>query len=234
MDNAPIDPTPDETQPVDPDREWTGWALGKLRELVDIGMRTARRIETQQMATPIVPPPPDFALMQARVARAVRLSIAMTERIREAYRARKAEAETAAAAVQERRQKRRAQVARAVAAALGPERPAGAATAKDAGSPAAPRESLTETEVPDVELDTLPIDEIVLRICRRLGLAPARLPQGWEDVEDGAAEPLDEPPIDELPLDESRPEALTDPPPEAPEPAAGRNRRPARKPPDSS
>ncbi|MGO4845064.1 hypothetical protein AB4093_05210 [Inquilinus sp. 2KB_12] len=228
MDNAPTDAAPDETQPVDPDREWTVWALGKLRELVDIGMRTARRIETQQMATPIVPPPPDFALMQARVARAVRLSIAMTERIREAYRARKAEAETAAAAVQARRQRRRAQVARAVAEALGPERPAGAAGAKDAGSPAAPRESLTETEVPDVELDTLPIDEIVLRICRRLGRTPGRLPQRWEDAfaEDEAAGPLDEP----------LPEALTDPPPEAPEPAAGRGGtgRPARKPPDSS
>ena len=41
MDNAPIDAAPAETPPVDPDREWTVWALGTLRELVDIDMRTA-------------------------------------------------------------------------------------------------------------------------------------------------------------------------------------------------
>ena len=226
MDNAPIDAAPAETQPVDPDREWTVWALGTLRELVDIDMRTARRLEGQHIVAGnrFEPPVIDFALSQARIARAVRLSIAMTERIREAYRARKAEAEKAAAEVAERRQRRRAQVARAVAEALGPERPAGDGT-KGAESPAAaPRESLTETEVLDVELDTLPIDEIVLRICRRHGREPGQLPLGWDDIiaEDEAVEPLDEP--------------LNDPPPEAPEPSAGRDGtgRPARKPPDSS
>jgi hypothetical protein len=219
MDNAPIDAAPAETQPVDPDREWTVWALGTLRELVDIDMRTARRLEGQHIVAGnrFEPPVIDFALSQARIARAVRLTIAMTERIREAYRARKDAAEKAAAEIQECRQRRRAQVARAVAAALGPERPDGAK------ADAAPRESLTETEVPDVELDTLPIDEIVRRICRRLGREPHRLPQGWDDAvaEDDAAEPLPEA------LDEP----LTDPPPEAPEP--GDPAPPARKP-DSS
>ena len=185
MDNAPIDAAPAETQPVDPDREWTVWALGTLRELVDIDMRTARRLEGQHIVAGnrFEPPVIDFALSQARIARAVRLTIAMTERIREAWRTRKAEAEKAAAA---------------------------------------PRESLTETEVLDVELDTLPIGEIVARICRRLGREPGRLPQGWDDLiaEDEAAEPL--------------PETLDDPPPEAPEP--GEPAPPARKPPqpDSS
>ncbi|MDR6287634.1 hypothetical protein E9232_000133 [Inquilinus ginsengisoli] len=215
MDTAPIDAAPAETQPVDPDREWTVWALGTLRELVDIDMRTARRLEGQHIVAGnrFEPPVIDFALSQARIARAVRLTIAMTERIREAYRTRKDAAEKAAAEVQERRQRRRAQVARAVAEELGPERPAGAKAA------AAPRESLTETEPLDVELDTLPIDEIVRRICRRLGREPGRLPQGWDEViaGDEAAEPLDE--------------ALTDPPPEAPEP--GEPAPPARKP-DSS
>ncbi|MGO4723032.1 hypothetical protein [Inquilinus sp. 2KB_23] len=220
MDNAPIDAAPAETQPVDPDREWTVWALGTLRELVDIDMRTARRLEGQHIVAGnrFEPPVIDFALSQARIARAVRLTIAMTERIREAYRTRKDAAEKAAAEIQERRQRRRAQVARAVAVALGPERPAGAKAA------AAPRESLTETEPLDVELDTLPIDEIVRRICRRLGREPGRLPQGWDEViaGDEAAEPLDE--------------ALTDPPPEAPEPSADAEEagRPARKPPNSS
>ncbi|MDR6293377.1 hypothetical protein E9232_005928 [Inquilinus ginsengisoli] len=162
----------------------------------------------------------DFALSQARIARAVRLTIAMTERIREAYRTRKDAAEKAAAEVQERRQRRRAQVVRAVAEALQAGKPARAGAKADA----APRESLTETEVPDVELDTLPIDEIVRRICRRLGREPGRLPQGWDDV------------IAEDEVAESPDDALTDPPPEAPEPSAGRDGtgRPTRKPPDSS
>ncbi|MGO4725761.1 MULTISPECIES: hypothetical protein [unclassified Inquilinus] len=226
MNEAPPDIAPAETPPVDPDREWTVWALGTLRELVDIDMRTARRLEGQHIVAGnrFEPPVIDFALSQARIARAVRLTIAMTERIREAYRARKDAAEKAAVEIQERRQRRRAQVARAVAEALQAERPDGAAT-KGAASPAAePRESLTETEVLDVELDTLPIDEIVRRICRRLGREPHRLPQGWDDVvvEDEAAEPLDEP--------------LTDPAPEAAEPSADAEEagRPARKPPDSS
>ncbi|HMG51662.1 MAG TPA: hypothetical protein VK597_13750, partial [Inquilinus sp.] len=196
--------------------------LGTLRELVDIDMRTARRLEGQHIVAGnrFEPPVIDFALSQARIARAVRLTIAMTERIREAYRARKAEAEKAAVEVAERRQRRRAQVARAVAEALQAGRPDGAAT-KGTGTPAAePRESLTETEVPDVELDTLPIGEIVHRICGRLGREPHRLPQNWDDVivEADAAE------------------TLNDPPPEAPEPSADAEEagRPARKPPDSS
>jgi hypothetical protein len=221
MDMPPSDETPADSQPVDPDREWTAWALGTLRELVDIDMRTARRIETQHVmaGTRLEPPAIDFALAQARIARAVRLTIAMTERIREAWRTRKAEVEKAAVAVAERRQRRRAQVARAAAEALGPGRPDG-----NAVKGAQPRESLTETEVPDFELDTLPIGEIVRRICRRLGREPGRLPQGWDEAE--AAEPLPEE------LDESLDEPLTDPPPEASEP--GEPAPPAGKPPDSS
>jgi hypothetical protein len=226
MHEALSDIAPAETPPVDPDREWTVWALGTLRELVDIDMRTARRLEGQHIVAGnrFEPPVIDFALSQARIARAVRLTIAMTERIREAYRARKDAAEKAAAEVTERRQRRRAQVARAVAEAFQAERPDGAAT-KGAKRPAAePRESLTETEVLDVELDTLPIGEIVARICHRLGREPGRLPQGWDDAvaEDEAGEPLPE----------SLDEALTDPPPVAPEP--GEPAPLARKPPDSS
>ncbi len=230
MVKVPSDSEAVETQPVDPDREWTGWALGTLRELVDIGMRTARRIETQQMATPIVPPPPDFALMQARVARAVRLSIAMTERIREAYRARKAEAETAAVELRERRQRRRAQVARAVVVAV-----RGEASA-DAGLQAKLRESLTEAETPDVELDTLPVDEIVQRICRRLGRSPdpALLPWGWDDA-GGDKEPpeaLDEPADGDV-EDAGDPGAGDGPPSRPDRPAGGRPAARPRKP-DSS
>jgi hypothetical protein len=225
MDKTPSDSEATEIQPVDPDREWTGWALGTLRELVDIGMRTARRIEIQQMATPISPPPPDFALMQARIARAVRLSIAMTERIREAYRARKDERETAAVALRERRQRRRAQVARAVVAAIESRGEAGASP--DANLQVKVRESLTEAEVPDIELDTLPVDEIVRRICRRLGRTPdpALLPWAWDEAggDEEPAEALDEPSAEDAEA------AVADPP-------ANRLGRPFAKPPkpDSS
>jgi hypothetical protein len=214
----PIDATPDEARPVDPDREWTAWALGTLRELVDIDMRTARRIESQHVVagTRFEPPNIDFALAQARIARAVRLTIAMTERIREAWRIRKAE-------TAERRQRRRAQVAHAVTEALGPERPA--ADAKGAVGTGSLREALTETEALEVELDTLPIGEIVARICRRHGREPGRVPPGWEDIAaaDEAVEPLDDPTPDEPepigPADRDEAEPPTPP---------------ARKPPDSS
>ena len=229
MDKAPSDSEATEIQPVDPDREWTGWALGTLRELVDIGMRTARRIEIQQMATPISPPPPDFALMQARIARAVRLSIAMTERIREAYRARKDAAETAAVELRERRRRRRAQVARAVVAAIESAEDSAAGAAPDASLQAKVWESLTEAEMPDVELDTLPVDEIVRRICRRLGRSPdpALLPWAWDDAggDHEAPEVLDEP------SGEDAEAAVADPPSRTNRPG-----RPSAKPPktDSS
>ena len=63
--------------PVDPELAWTRWALGSLGELVEIGLRSARMTATEQMATPIGRTKPDFALAQVRVARSVRLSIAM-------------------------------------------------------------------------------------------------------------------------------------------------------------
>ena len=225
MDNTPSDPS--ETRPTDPDLKWTGWALDMLRDMIEIDCRTKRMTALQQGQILAGPDAPDYALMQSRIARSIRLCVAMTERIREAYRARKAAAEKAAAEIQERRQRRRAQVARAVAEALGPERPAGDGAKGVGGLAAEPRESLTETEVPDVELDTLPIDEIVLRISRRLGREPGRLPQGWDDVvaRDEAAEPLDET------LSETLSETLADPPSEAPEP--GEAAPPGRKPPQS-
>ena len=75
--------------PVDPDLAWTRWALGSLGELVEIGLRSARMTATEQMATPITRTKPDFALAQVRLARSVRLSIAMSQRVRENYQDRK-------------------------------------------------------------------------------------------------------------------------------------------------
>ncbi|MFE0758112.1 hypothetical protein ACFW16_29405 [Inquilinus sp. NPDC058860] len=79
-----------EDRPVDKDLAWMQWALGSLAELVEIHLRTARMTATEQLATPIGRARPDFALAQVRLARSVRLSIAMSQRVRENDRDRKA------------------------------------------------------------------------------------------------------------------------------------------------
>jgi hypothetical protein len=94
-----------EIKPTDPDLHWTGWALDTLREVVAIDMQSKRSTATRQMATPLTPETPDFPLMQSRLSRSVRLSIAMTERIRADYLMRKEE--RTESGEQERRRQRR-------------------------------------------------------------------------------------------------------------------------------
>jgi hypothetical protein len=137
MEMAPSDP---ET-PVDMDLAWTQWALGSLAELVDIHLRTARMTAAEQSATPILRPKPDFALAQIRLARSVRLSIAMSQRVRETYQDRKA----GKAAVPERTPVEEA-VAEAAACDVATAEAAPAAGPKDGEPRAEPRESLTESE----------------------------------------------------------------------------------------
>src|SRR4051794_7888008 len=79
----------DEIKPTDPDMHWTGWALDALRELVQSDLRTKRMIERQQDRTPVGPDTPDFGLTQSRLSQSVRLSLAMTERIRTDYHCRR-------------------------------------------------------------------------------------------------------------------------------------------------
>ena len=70
---------------------------------------------------------------------------------------------------------------------------------------------MTEAETPDIELDTLPVDEIVRRICRRLGRSPdpALPPWAWDDA-GGDDEPplLDLDPVAAEPVDDAL-DALT-------------------------
>jgi hypothetical protein len=155
--------------PVDPDLAWTRWALGSLGELVEIGLRSARMTATEQMATPILRAKPDFALAQVRLARSVRLSIAMSQRVRENYQDRKdgkAERTPAEEAVTE-----------AAAAEAAPAEAAPAAGPKDGEPRTEPRESLTESERLETELE--PAEEAE----ERRDLDPALLPRDW----DGAA-----------------------------------------------
>ncbi|WP_225767273.1 hypothetical protein [Inquilinus sp. Marseille-Q2685] len=122
-----------EDRPVDRDLAWTQWALGSLAELVEIQLRTARMTATEQLATPILQARPDFALAQVRLARSVRLSIAMSQRIREGYQERRAGAPERTPAEE-------------AAAEAAPAEAAPAAGPKDGEPPAEPRESLVESE----------------------------------------------------------------------------------------
>src|SRR5688500_18658737 len=149
--------------PVDPDLAWTRWALGSLGELVEIGLRSARMTETEQMATPITRTKPDFALAQVRLARSVRLSIAMSQRVRENY--------------QDRRDGKAKPTPAEEATEPVPPEAAPAAEPKDGEPRPEPRESLTESERLETELE--PAEEVE----ERRDLDPALLPRDW----DGAA-----------------------------------------------
>jgi len=165
----------EEIKPTDPDMKWTGWALDTLRELVAIDMLSKRMISTQQQATPAGSDAPDFDLKQSRLSRSVRLSIAMTERIRAQYLMRRGKRKQSGE--QERRRQRRQQAADTVAKAI-----------------AQPEdfeymrhwvwEHLVEDEVLDEQLDTLSPEEFMREVCRKIGRSPPhpiRVPQGWDD-----------------------------------------------------
>ncbi|MGL4960114.1 MAG: hypothetical protein ACRC67_02690, partial [Inquilinus sp.] len=163
-------------KPTDPDMKWTGWALDTLRELVAIDMLSKRMISTQQQATPAGSESvADFDLKQSRLSRSVRLSIAMTERIRAQYLMRRGKRKDSGE--QERRRQRREQAADTVAKAI-----------------AQPEdvdymrnwvwEKLVEDEILDEQLDTLSPEDFMREVCRKIGRSPPhpiRVPQGWDD-----------------------------------------------------
>jgi hypothetical protein len=232
MNAVPIDSAPADGPPTDPDLKWTGWALDMLRDMIEIDCRTKRMTALQQGQILAGPDAPDYALMQSRLSRSMRLSLAMTERIRADYLSRKAEAEESGE--RQRRTQRREQAVRAVTEAVaaadqarpGETRPGEARpdeTQDIERVRSAVWEKLVEDEILDVQIDTLSAEDFVREVCRWLGRKPGRLPQGWDDAvaEDEAAEPLDE----------TLSETLADPPSAAPEP--GEAAPPGRKP-DSS
>jgi nucleoside-diphosphate-sugar epimerase len=167
----------DEIKPTDPDMKWTGWALDSLRHLVEIDIRTKRMTERQQETTRMASESmPDFDLKQSRLSRSVRLSIAMTERIRAQYLMRKTRRKESGE--QERRRQRREQAADAVVQAL-----AVPDEIRDVERRMV-RETLVEDEILDAQLDTLSPEEFVREVCRKIGRPPPSipLPQGWDDI----------------------------------------------------
>ena len=174
MDDAPPDPN----RPTDPDLRWTDWALHTLREAVEIDMRCKRLTERQQQTGPSEPKtPPDFGLIQARLTRSVRLSIALTERIRAGYLLRRDERRASGEA--ERRRQRRERAAGMVAEATA--KPEHGRDVESMRSMA--WERLVEDEILDAQLDTLSAAEFVQEVCRKIGYPPdpIRLPQGWDE-----------------------------------------------------
>jgi hypothetical protein len=176
-----------EIRPTDPDLHWTGWALDTLREVVAIDMYSKRATSTRQMATPLGPETPDFPLMQSRLSRSVRLSIAMTERIRADYLMRREKRRDSGE--HERRRQRRDQVVEAaVRAVANPEQDWDVDCVRSQV-----REKLTEDEILDEQLDTLSPEEFVQAVCRKIGRPPPSipLPRVWDD--EAAAD--DAPPV---------------------------------------
>ncbi|KGM34334.1 hypothetical protein [Inquilinus limosus] len=115
--------------------------------------------------------------MQSRLARSVRLSIAMTERIRADYLLRKEK--RIASGEQERRRAKREQVAEIAVKAIA--RPAEPEDAECVRSPV--WEKLAEDEILDVRLDLLSPEEFVREVSRKIGFPPdpSWLPPGWAD-----------------------------------------------------
>lgn len=106
-------PDSDEIRPTDPDMKWTGWALDMLRSMIEVDDRTKRATLRQQEQMLRGADAPDYALMQSRLSRSMRLSIAMTERIRVEFGMRKKKRKESGE--EERRRQKREQAAEAVA-----------------------------------------------------------------------------------------------------------------------
>ncbi|KGM30293.1 hypothetical protein [Inquilinus limosus] len=175
MDKAQPDSGP--IKPSDPDLHWTEWALDRLRDIVDLEIRTMRATVREHEQILRGAEMPDFPLMQSRLARSVRLSIAMTERIRRDYLLRKQE--RIASGEQERRRRKREQAVEiAVKAIARPAEPEDAERVR-----LLVRERLVEDEILDVQLDLLSPEEFVREVSRRIGLPPdpSWLPPGWAD-----------------------------------------------------
>ena len=181
MDMAQSDSEP--TRPIDPDLRWTEWALHRLREAVEIDMRCKELVERQQQ-TPQSgeKEPPDFGLIQSRLTRSIRLSIAMSERIRTQYLMRKKE--RVASGEQERRRKHREKAFEtAIQAIAQPMDGKGAEHLR-----LVVRECLVEDEILDVQLDSMSPQEFVEAVCRKIGRPPPSipLPECWDDIADAA------------------------------------------------
>jgi hypothetical protein len=177
MDMAQSDSEP--TRPTDPDLRWTDWALHTLRDAVEIDMRCKRLTERQQQ-TPQSgsKEPPDFGLIQSRLTRPVRLSIAMTERIRTDYLMRKKE-RVESGEQERRRQRREKAFETAIKAIAQPMDGKGAEHLR-----LVVWEKLVEDEVLDVRLDTMSPQEFVQAVCHKIGRPPPSvpLPQSWDDI----------------------------------------------------
>ena len=200
MDMAQPDSGP--IKPTDPDMLWTGWALHLVREAAEIDMRCKRMTERQQ-ETADRDASVEFGLIQSRLSRSLRLSVALAERIRTDYLMRRGERE--ASGEQQRRRQKREQAVDSVAKAI--------ATPADGDGEylrSVLWKRLVEDEILDAQLDTLSPEEFVQAVCRKIGRPPPSipLPQGCDGaIEDAPqaepAEAADGEPAEDCASDES-------------------------------
>ncbi|WP_186002998.1 hypothetical protein, partial [Mycobacterium sp. KBS0706] len=104
-----------------------------------------------------------FDLKQSRLSRSVRLSIAMTERIRAQYLMRRGKRKDSGE--QERRRQRRQQAADTVAKAIA--QPEDVEYMRNWVW-----EHLVEDEILDEQLDTLSPEDFMREVCRKIGRSP--------------------------------------------------------------
>ena len=179
-------------RPTDPDMNWTGWALDTLRQAVEIDMRCKRMTERQQERAHLDPKAtPDFGLIQARLTRSVRLSIALTERIRTGFMTRRDERR--ASGEEQRRRQRRERAAGMVAeAAARPEEGLDAECMRSLAWEKLVEDEILDAQL-DTQLDTLSAAELVQEVCRKIGYPPdpIRLPQDWDDIAETKAPPAE-------------------------------------------
>ncbi|OWJ65075.1 hypothetical protein [Inquilinus limosus] len=173
MNEAPSEPI----KPTDPDMLWTGWALHMVREAAEIDMRSKRMTERQQ-ETADRDSSVEFGLIQSRLSRSLRLSVALAERIRTEYLMRRDGRE--ASGEQQRRRQKREQAVDSVVKAI--------ATPADGDGDylrSVLWKRLVEDEILDAQLDSLSEEAFVQAVCRKIGRPPPSipLPQGCGEVE---------------------------------------------------
>jgi hypothetical protein len=157
-----------------------------VREAAEIDMRIKRMTERQQQSADR-DSALDFGLIQSRLSRSLRLSVAMAERIRADYLMRKEG--RVASGEQERRRRRREQAAETVARAAA--KPEEGWTVEYLRSVV--RERLFEDEILDAQLDALSPQEFVQAVCRKIGRPPPGipLPRSWDETTAPQAEPAE-------------------------------------------
>jgi hypothetical protein len=178
--------------------------LRTLKELAEIGMELARAVRRQAVEAPAGGDAPggepgagDVGLVFSRIARAVRLTLALEARLEQDRQARDAQIEAALAPRRElqatlkagefiHRSVRRSNVKKAVEQAIDAEADRAGAAERDVENWLADLDERLADAADDADFMGRPVGELIARICRDLGLTPDW--SLWEDEDWAIAE----------------------------------------------